>query len=83
MAIFGHFESLSELRVLFLTNYPPLNKRFLLCFKSLFKSIPVQKKTVSEVPKTWYFFFVCILIGRPMRGGGLRYCASLLSLKMN
>ena len=34
---------------------PPLTKRFKICFKLIFKSIPAQKKTVSDVLKTWYF----------------------------
>ena len=33
---------------------PPLTKRFEICFKSFFESIPAQK-TVSDVLKTWYF----------------------------
>ena len=39
----------------------PLNKRFKICCKTFFESIPVQK-TISEVLETWYFvcsaFFV-------------------------
>ena len=39
-----------------LTNQPPVNKRFKICFKSFFESIPVQK-VVSEVLKTLYFSY--------------------------
>ena len=56
---------------------PPLNKRFKLCFKSFFESIPVQK-TVSEVQKRDIFLILHFIL--QANGGGGYSLLSLLAM---